>query len=90
MMPVLLLSAWLFAGLAAGAAYFASIWWSARRFADGGRLTMTIALSLLRLAALGGLLALASLQGAGPLLAMALGVVLARFGVMRRMRESAS
>ena len=90
MISALLLTVWLVAGLGAGAAYFSSIWWSARRFADGGRVTTTIAISLLRLAALGGLLALASFRGAGPLLAMALGVVLARFGVMRRLREVAS
>lgn len=89
-MQLLLLIVWLVAGLAAGAAYFASIWWSARQFAGGGRVTTTIAFSLVRLAALGGLLTLASFRGAGPLLAMALGVVLARFGVMRRWREAAS
>jgi F1F0 ATPase subunit 2 len=90
MMQALLLAVWLVAGLVAGAAYFASIWWSARQFAGGGSVTTTIGLSLLRLAALGGLLTLASFWGAGPLLAMALGVVLARFGVMRRLREIAS
>lgn len=81
-------AAWFVAGIALGVAYFASIWWNARQFADGGRVTTTIALSLFRLVVLGGLLALASLQGAGPLLAMALGVVIARFGVMRRLREA--
>ncbi len=89
-MSSLVLAAWLIAGLAVGALYFASIWWSARQFADGGRVAMTIAVSLLRLAGLGGLLMLASFHGAGPLLAMALGVVLARFAVMRGTREAAS
>jgi F1F0 ATPase subunit 2 len=88
MMLLLGLAAWFVAGIALGVVYFVGIWWSARQFADGGRVTTTIALSLLRLAVLGGLLALASLQGAGPLLAMALGVVLGRFGVMRRLREA--
>ena len=82
------LGAWLLAGIGAGIAYFASIWWSARQFAEGGRITVILALALLRLAVLGGLLMLASLQGAGPLLAMALGVVIARFGVMRRLHEA--
>lgn len=88
-MLVLGLTAWFVAGIALGVAYFVGIWWSARRFAAGGRVTTTIALSLSRLAVLGGLLTLASFQGAGPLLAMALGVVLARFGVMRRLRDVA-
>ena len=42
-----------------------------------------------RFALLGGLLTLASLEGALPLLAMALGVFIARFAVMRRIREAA-
>jgi uncharacterized protein YneF (UPF0154 family) len=76
MMLLLGLAAWFVAGIALGVVYFVGIWWSARQFADGGRVTTTIALSLLRLAVLGGLLA------------MALGVVLGRFGVMRRLREA--
>jgi F1F0 ATPase subunit 2 len=89
-MQYFLIALWLVAGILAGIAYFTSIWWSARQFAIGGRITMTLALALLRLMVLGGLLMLASFQGAGPLLATALGVVVARFGVMRRLREVAS
>ncbi|CAN5393483.1 hypothetical protein BH10PSE14_BH10PSE14_20930 [soil metagenome] len=89
-MQYFLIALWLVAGIGAGIAYFTTIWWSARQFANGGRLSVTLALALLRLTALGGLLALASFQGAGPLLAAALGVVVARFGVMRRLRESTS
>jgi F1F0 ATPase subunit 2 len=88
MMLGFLIALWVVAGGATGYAYFASIWWSTRSFADGGRVTIIVVLSLVRLVALGGLLFLASLNGAGPLLAMALGVVLARFGVMRRHRET--
>ncbi len=88
MTPMLSL-AWLIVGVAAGAGYFASIWWSARQFADGRSISLTLAFALLRLLLLGGLLTLASLQGAGPLLATALGVVVARFGVMRRLRAVA-
>lgn len=87
-MAALTLTMWLVAGLITGTAYFAGIWWSARQFGDGGHVITTIALSLLRLVLLGGVLALASFQGAGPLLAMALGVMLGRFAVMRRMREA--
>lgn len=80
---------WFVAGIAVGVAYFVGIWWSSRQFAGGGRVSTIIALSLLRLVVLGGLLTVASFRGAGPLLAMALGVVLARFGVMLRTREIA-
>ena len=85
MMPFLSLAASFVIGTVAGVAYFSTIWWSARRFAQGGHVTVTIALSFVRLATLGGLLALASFQGPGPLLALAMGVVVARFGVMRRL-----
>ncbi|WP_010219588.1 ATP synthase subunit I [Sphingomonas sp. PAMC 26621] len=89
-MQNLFLALWLAAGILAGILYFMSIWWSAQRFANDGGLATTLAVAVLRLATLGGLLVLASFQGAGPLLAMALGVVLARFGVMRRFRTVAS
>jgi hypothetical protein len=42
-----------------------------------------------RYALLGGLLTLASLEGALPLLMMALGVLIARSVVVRRVREAA-
>ncbi|MFA5962915.1 MAG: ATP synthase subunit I [Sphingomonas sp.] len=86
-MQYFLIALWFAAGIVVGIAYFTSIWWSARQFANGGRLVATLALALLRLMLLGGLLALASFHGAGPLLAMALGVVVARFAVMRRLQE---
>jgi len=82
------LTVWLAVGIAAGAAYFFIIWWSAGQFAGGGRITLTLALALIRLLVLGGLLMFASFRGAGPLLATALGVVIARFVVMRRLREA--
>jgi hypothetical protein len=50
----------------------------------------TIALIVGRFVLLGGGLALTSLEGALPLLLTALGVVLARFAIMRRVREAAS
>ena len=53
------------------------------------RTTTTIALMIGRFALLGGLLTLASLEGALPLLMMALGVLIARSVVMRRVREAA-
>ena len=77
------------AGVGLGALYFRGVWWSARLFAEGGRTATVIVLTAGRLAVLGGLLALASLQGALPLLTMALGVLIARPMVMRRHRELA-
>ena len=90
MMQALFPAIWLAVGAVAGAAYFTSIWWSAQRFATGTGIMATLGLSALRLALLGGLLVLASWQGAAPLLTTALGVVVARFGVMRRFREARS
>ena len=76
------------AGFVLGIFYFGSLWWSARRFAGHGGLLATIALMIGRFAVMGGLLTLASLEGALPLLAMALGVLIARFAVMSRVREA--
>jgi F1F0 ATPase subunit 2 len=79
----------LLAGIGLGIAYFNAVWWNARLFALGGRASTAIALIVGRLVFLGGLLALASLEGALPLLAMALGVLVARPMVLRRHREVA-
>jgi F1F0 ATPase subunit 2 len=74
-------------GLAAGAAYFGAMWWSAELFADRGRATLAIALSVGRftliLAVLG---AVATQFGALSLLVTALGILVARFGAMRRVK----
>lgn len=76
-------------GFGVGLLYFQGLWWNAQRLAAGGRLTTAIALGLGRFILLGGLLTLASLEGAPPLLAMALGMLIARPAVMRRVREMA-
>ncbi len=87
--------AWLFslavhlgAAFALGILYFRSLWWSARRFSGGGSLVATIALMGVRLVVMGGVLTLASLEGALPLLTLALGVLVARFAVMHRVRRA--
>jgi hypothetical protein len=82
------LAAHLAAGIVLGICYFRAVWWSARRFALGGRMTTTVALTIGRFVVLGSVLALASVEGALPLLVMALGVLGARFAVMRRLREA--
>src|ERR1700733_13034547 len=71
------------AGIALGVLYFRSLWWNARRFAEGGRATTTIALMIGRFVLLGAVFTLASLEGAIPLLAMSLGVLFARCAVTR-------
>ena len=83
------LGAHLAAGIALGALYFRVVWRSARLFAEGGRAATVIVLTAGRFAVLGGLLALASLEGALPLLMMALGVLIARSAALRGRREIA-
>ncbi len=86
---LLSLGAHLAAGVMLGVLYFRALWWNTRRFALGGRVTTTIALMIGRLGLLGGMLTLASLEGALPLLVMALGILIARSAVLRRGREAA-
>jgi F1F0 ATPase subunit 2 len=81
------LAAHLVAGTILGIFYFRSLWWNARRFSAGGRVAATIAVMIGRFVLLGALLTLASLEGALPLLVMALGVLIARSFVMRKVGE---
>ncbi len=81
---LLSLGAHLAAGIVAGTLYFRALWWNARRFAAGERVATTIALMIGRFVVLGGILLLASLEGAMPLLTTALGILIARAAVMRR------
>ncbi len=83
------LAAHLIAGIGLGILYFSAVWWNARLFALGGRAMTSVALIVGRLVFLGVLLALASLEGALPLLITALGVLIGRPLVIRRHREAA-
>jgi len=74
------------AGILLGILYFRGLWWSVRRFSHSGSLVATMALMIGRFVLLGGLMTLASLEGALPLLVLALGVLAARAVVMRRVR----
>jgi F1F0 ATPase subunit 2 len=76
-------------GTALGVLYFRALWWNVGRLGGDGRVTTTIALTIGRFVLLGGLLALASLEGALPLLMMALGVLIGRAIVMRHARQAA-
>lgn len=82
------LGGYLIFGALAGGIHFHGLWWTTRLFAEAGRRTATIMLMLGRLILLGGLLTWASLEGAMPLLLMALGVFAARVVVVRRLREA--
>jgi hypothetical protein len=82
------LGAHLAVGIIAGGLYFHALWRSTRGIASGSGATTVIALSIGRFLLLGGLLFLASREGALPLLILALGVLVARFFVMRRVREA--
>ena len=81
------LAAYLAAGIAVGVIYFRSLWWNARRFTAGDRTATTIAVMIGRFVVLGVVLTLASLEGALPLLLMALGVLIARSVVVRQIGE---
>ncbi len=76
------------AGMIFGIFYFGSLWWNTCQFAKGVRVTTMIALMVGRYALLAGLLTLASLEGALPLLGMALGVLIARSFAVRRVWET--
>jgi F1F0 ATPase subunit 2 len=84
----LVLATYLASGLAAGIVYFRGLWWSARRFAGDGKVRTMVGLTIGRITLLCGALTLASLQGAMPLLTMALGVLIARWVVTRQVRTS--
>ena len=83
------LAAHLAAGIGLGACYFGGLWWNACLFASRTRLAAAIGLMVGRIALLAGCLTLASLEGALPLLMMALGVVAARPLVLRGIKATA-
>ena len=76
------------AGIILGVLYFRSLWWNVCRFTEGGRATTAIALMIGRFILLGGLLMLASLEGALLLLITALGVLIARSAIVRTIRQT--
>ncbi len=84
----LIMGAHFVAGLLVGVAYFRALWWNAQLFAAGGRVSASIAVMAGRFALLGGVLVLAGREGALPLLLLALGVLTARFAVMRHVRRA--
>ena len=77
------------AGVVAGTLYFLCVWWNARLHATRGGAWITILALLGLILVLACVLTLAARQGAAPLLAMAFGVFIARFAVMRGLRATA-
>jgi hypothetical protein len=71
------------AGAGVSVLFFRSLWWNTRLIVQGGRVSTVGALTLGRFALIGGLLTSAAFEGAGPLLASALGVFIGRFFVLR-------
>lgn len=76
-------------GFAAGLAHFATLRKVTALYLTGGAPGRALALQLARLVLLTALLAGLALLGAGPLLAGALGVVLARAVILRRAGKEA-
>lgn len=81
-----ILALWLVGGVAIGLIYFRMVRHSADLMLSGRRGGPWVggALVLLRMAGLAGVLIIAVMQGAGPLLAAALGLLIGRFAMMRR------
>lgn len=69
-------------GLLAGTLHFALLRWNTMLYARPGRIWLGAGLQVARMAGLAGLLVLAALHGAVPLLLMAIGVLIARPVVM--------
>ena len=89
-MTALILALHLAGGAVIGGLYFGSLWWNAQVFERAGRVRTLLASMAARFALLGGILAAASFEGAMPLLLTALGVLLARAAVLRRVRMAAA
>ena len=86
---IAVLAAHFVVGVGVGACYFGGLWWNACLFANGAHLVAAIGLIAGRFAVLAGFLTLASLEGALPLLLMALGIVTARPLALRRVKATA-
>lgn len=86
MSGLVILALWLVGGVLIGLIYFRMVRHSADFMLSGrrGGPLFGVALVLLRMAGLGGVLIIAAMQGAGPLLAAALGLLIGRFAVMRK------
>jgi F1F0 ATPase subunit 2 len=82
-----MLGAWLGLGAIVGVFYFRSLWRTTLWLSKGGHGGATAMLTIARFALMIGVLVVACLQGALPLLATSLGFFAARFAVMRRIKD---
>ncbi|KPP88527.1 MAG: N-ATPase, AtpR subunit [Rhodobacteraceae bacterium HLUCCA08] len=84
-MSGLVLALWLAGGSLLGMIYFRLVRYSADLMVLGrrGGQLYGLALVLMRMAGLGGVLIVAAMQGAGPLLVASLGMLIGRFAMMR-------
>lgn len=89
MSAVLPIALWALVGALAGAAYFWAVWKTAGFMAEGGSRVGALGFTALRFALLAAFLIAAARSGAGPLLASALGILLARLAVVRRLGSPA-
>lgn len=79
---------WLFAGLAGGSAHFALLRWNTSLYIRAGGVPLALGVQVLRLATVSLLLAFAAWHGALPLLLAALGIMIARPLLLRRMQAT--
>jgi hypothetical protein len=84
---LLQLAAWGALGTGLGWLYFGALAWNLRLFLLDRRKGLAVLVGLIRFLALGAAFYAASRQGAGPLLAMAIGLPLGRAVVLRRARR---
>ncbi|MDR3375930.1 MAG: ATP synthase subunit I [Ancalomicrobiaceae bacterium] len=80
------LGAWASLGFVVGAVYFRALWRTTLWLTEAGHGAATAALTVLRLALLVGSLVVATLQGPLPLMATALGLIVAKIVVVRRVK----
>lgn len=74
----------LLVGLVVGAVHFGSLWWNTQIFARSGSLVMAFTIQFGRFGLLAAVFVLLSRLGALPLLAGALGLLVARQAVIKR------
>jgi F1F0 ATPase subunit 2 len=86
----ILIAVYLAAGVGIGVVFFRGLWWNARLIVNGGSVATSMFLLIGRFILMGGLLTLAALHGAAPLLGVALGVFVGRFLVVRDVRDGES
>lgn len=86
MTQVMITALWLAGGFLIGLVYFRLVRHSADLMLSGreGRPLFGLLLVLVRLVGLGGVLVIAAMQGAGPLIAAAVGLLIGRFTIMCR------